>query len=227
VIYGVYDGTLTDGVGEGVVYDADAAGAPDLCVGGGVVTKPKIVVNDIGDASGNEVVKVRGKLKFPGGQPAGYLPLDALGRGAQILVEDLGAEGSPVWELSHRTEPVPAGVLDDVCTAGMLDGWTVNGLQKKYIYANDSGALGGSCAAGSARGLKLYRLLDRRDTFTQAIEFFGRTRPTTIVEPVGPLRLTVVLGADASAGQSGACASFSFDAADCKRNEAGTKLVCR
>lgn len=227
VIYGVYDGTLTDGVGEATIYDADAAGAPTVCTGGGIITKPKIVVNYIGDAAGNEVVKVRGKLKFPGGQPAGYAPLDAIGRGAQILVEDLGADGAPLFEVSHRTEPVPPGPLDDVCSAGELDGWTVNALNRKYIYTNTSGAFPGTCSAGSARGLKYFRWLDRRHTFTQAIEFFGRTRPTTIAEPVGPLRLTVVLGADQQVGDSGACASFTFDASDCKRKPAGNKLVCR
>jgi hypothetical protein len=228
VIYGVYDGTLTDGIGEGVIYDADVAGAPDLCAGGAPVAKPKIIVNYLGDAPGNEVVKVRGKLKFPTpGTPAGFDPIDAIARGAQVLVEDLGAAGSPVWELSHRTEPIPAGPLDDVCTAGQLDGWTVNFSQKKYVYGNASGALPAACAAGSARDIKLFRLLDRRLTLTQSIDFFTRTRPTTIAEPVGPLRLTVVLGADEAVGLAGACGSFSFDALDCKRNAAGTKLVCR
>ena len=89
------------------------------------------------------------------------------------------------------------------------------------------GQLGNACTSGAARGLKLHRLLDRRDTFTQAIEFVGKTRATTVAEPLGPLRLTVVPSAGQSAGQNGACATFTFDPADCKRNATSTKPVCR
>ncbi len=220
-------GTVGDGIGLGTIVDADAAGAPALCTNGGVITKPKIVVNYLGDEAGNEVVKLSGKIKFPGGQPAGFSPLGAASRGAQILIEDLGADGAPIWELSHRTAPVPGGLLDDVCSVGQLDGWTVSSSLKKYEYANASGKLANACTSGSARGLKLYRLLDRRDTFTQAIELVAKTRPTTVAEPVGPLRLTVVLGSAQAVGTNGACATFTFDPADCKRNATGTKLVCR
>ena len=219
--------SVGDDLGVGTILDADAVGASALCTNGGVIAKPKLIVNYLGDGAGNEVVKLRGKIKFPGGQPAGFSPLGAASRGAQILIEDLGADGAPIWELSHRTAPVPGGLLDDVCSTGLLDGWTVSSSVKKYEYANASGKLANACASGSARGLKLYRLLDRRDTFTQAIEFFARTRTTTVAEPVGPLRLTVVLGSAQAVGTNGACATFTFDAADCKRNATGTKLVCR
>lgn len=225
VVSGVVDGSVTKGTGEGTIFDNDAPAAPKGCIGGTTIAKPRITITGLGDQAGNERINFRGKLKFAAGSPANMTPLDALGHGAQIPIEDLGSGGAAVFDLSEATDPVPAGASAETCVPGKLDGWRVNPTSTAYVYRNASGALAPGCASDSAHGLSLVRLNDRRSQ-TQKVVFNVKSRATTIAAPVGPLRGTIILGADAADGLAGRCGSHTFDALDCALDQTGTKFLC-
>ena len=212
VINGVQTGTVTDGFGEGVIVDDDGLAQPPspVCVGGKTIAKPKIVISNLGAPSGDEKISFTGKLAFAPGQPIGFDSLDMAARGAQVLIEDLGSGAQAIVDLTYKTAAVPSGMLGHPCDASLSDGWTVNGASTVFAYKNASNELpDASCAAGSAQDLARLRLADRRAS-TGKIKLTARTRATTIATPVGPLRATIVLGADAATGFSGACGTKSF-----------------
>src|SRR5262249_53918273 len=120
-ITGVFDGTLTDGIGEGLIIDDD--GPPPVCAGGTTISRPRLVLKHLGGTVGDETFTFSGRVMFGAGQPAGMTPLDAVAHGAQIIVEDVGAGGAPIFELSHRTTPVPPGGLGSPCQPSRIDGW--------------------------------------------------------------------------------------------------------
>src|SRR5262249_34905102 len=78
------------GFGQAVILDDDGPRSP-LCVAGTQIAAPRLVISNLGDAPGNEVLSFGGKLVFPVGSPAGYAPLDSIARGAQVRIENLGA----------------------------------------------------------------------------------------------------------------------------------------
>jgi parallel beta-helix repeat protein len=209
--------------GEGVILDDDAAATP-LCVGGTTIATPMVVITGLGDAPGNEKIRFSGKLVFPAGTPAGTTPLDSIARGAQVRIEDLGS-GATLLDVTHDTTPIPAGAAAAVCTPGLTDGWTVDAAAKRYLYLNQSGAMPPSCSAGSALGLRRLLLADQRAA-NGHIRVSGRGTGT-IAPPVGDLRLTAVLGADAAAGLSGACGEVTIPALHCAAKLGGTKIVCK
>jgi len=182
-----------------------------LCDGGVAIEPAALVVRRVAPPAGDEALRFRGSLGFDAGTPAFFQPRDT---GVQLLVEDLGGGGAAIFELSHRTNPIPAG-------AGCVrrDGW------KGTRYANASGRLDPpACTAGSAHGLKSVRFKDRRAK-GHGIAFVVTTRRSNLGQPVGPFRGTIVLGASAVAGSAGDCGVLAFDAGDCTRK--GTTIACR
>jgi hypothetical protein len=67
---------------------------------------------------------------------------------------------------------------------------------------------------GSAKGLTLFKLKDRRAQ-GRGITLKAVVRGATLAAPTGPLRVTLVLGADAAAGAEGACAVVAFAEGAC------------
>jgi len=183
------------------------------------ISKARLVLSNLGGAMGNETMVFKGKIR----QPAGFTPLDAVSRGAQVLVEDLGAPGAAmIYELSRSTEPVPAGARAAVCSETKKDGWTVNFKQTRYIYTNVTGALPtASCQNGSARGLRRLELNDKRASSSRSIDFAIDVSKTNIEHPKGALRATVVLSASSS---DESCGQVDLS---CVSSAAGTTLVCR
>jgi len=141
---------------------------------------------------GGQQMTLRGTLFFAAGAPA---VLDA---GAQILVEDVGSGDAAIFELSEATRAVP-GAGDAACD--VRDLWKTSG--SKVRYRNKSGALGApGCTAGSAGGLST---IQYRPGSATDVPLTIRTRRSTIAAPVGPLRITLVLGDTAAAGDAGDC----------------------
>src|SRR5262249_1346290 len=145
IVSGVHDGSVTDGTGEGLIIDDDAPPPASPCVGGTMIAKPRFAISGLGDQPGNERLSFRGKLKFAPGMPAGMTPLDSIGHGAQVLIEDLGSGASAIFDLTQPNGPVPAGAMASVCQAGVEDGWIVNATSTGYTYKNNSGALAPGC----------------------------------------------------------------------------------
>ena len=163
-------------------------------------------------APGDETLLLKGKLFFPQGIPVAA-PLTG---GAQILLEDLGNGGAAVFELSARHEP--RSLPSPIRPATPRDGWKVK--PTRTLYRNRSTALDPpACTPGSANGLGKLQFRPRSD---HDVDFKIKTRRSTIANTVGPLRATLVLGKDASAGSAGACAVGMLSCTDL-----GSKLRCR
>lgn len=220
------DAVFADPTGEGTIVDDDGAPpALPVCTGGTTFLKPRLVISRLGGMAGDEVLTLSGRMLFAAGSPAGMTPLDATNRGAQVLVQDLGA-GSVLLDLTHQTHAIPPGAFGaSPCDPTHPDGWTASATHTSYKYLNRSGALpSAGCAPGSAAGLRQLSLRDRRAA-RGTVEVKLQRNPSAIALPVGPLRLTVVLGAGADASDAGACAVHTFTA--CGLNGSGTTLTCR
>jgi cysteine-rich repeat protein len=201
----VLTGTLTDGIGEGLIVDDDAAGGGPVCGDGTVAGGEQCDDGNLAGGDGCEAdcttsplcaggapfAKARIAVKKLGG-PAGYDPLDAIVRGAQLLIEDLGGGGTALVDLTGSSTVPP-----------------------------------GACAPGSAEGLAKLVLKDKRAK-GGGVHFAVTVKGATIAAPVvGPLRGTLILDADPAAGPAGACGVHAFPAGACKANKKGTALTCK
>lgn len=193
-----------------------------LCNGGVGITGGFIKLTRLNSPTGNEKMLIKGVLAFPANVPP---TVDPATRGAQLRVDDLGSGGSAIFNLTAQTQSIPAGAPGTMC-ANSTDGWKTNQPRTKQIYKNRSGQLPPSCAAGSANGLSLLKLKDRR-SIGGGIQFRAKAKDGTIPTPVGPLRLTLVLGGTTAESSAGECGTISFAAPNCVYNGAGTTLICR
>jgi endo-1,4-beta-D-glucanase Y len=176
-----------------------AVGAPScapetttLCTNPGRLLGAGISLKKLDRGAGEQQMAVTADLFFPIGAERNAED------GLQILVEDAGDGDAAIFELSTRTAAVPG---DGEPTCNSRDGWKVK--PTKVQYRNRSGAVDApTCTEGSANGLaKLqYRASAPRDFYLKL-----KTKRSTIASPVGPVRLTVILGDDAGAGDA-ACA---------------------
>jgi len=141
--------------------------------------------------------------------PGVSFALDPARRGLQILLEDLGSD-TPILDLTAAGTPVPPGAPGSGCDPG--DGW------RKLVYRNKSDAIDPpTCTPGSAQGLRMVQFKQLKDG---GIQFLIKGRGAAIDVASGPLRLTIVLAADASAGEAGQCASHLFASQTCKARRA-------
>jgi predicted outer membrane repeat protein len=205
----------SDGDGDGTaVCDIGAFEMPMLpppvCAGGTPVDRAALAVKRVLEPSGDEALVFRGVISSAGA-PAEFEPATT---GAQLLIEDLGNGDTAMFELSHRTTPIPGG-------AGCLpqDGW------KRLRYRNASGTIDPpACTAGSAKGLRSLRFKDRRAT-GKGIGFAAAVKRSNLAMPVGPFRGTIVLGGSVSSSLAGECGVRTFAAGDCLTR--GATIRCR
>ena len=184
------------------------------CVNGAPVSRAVVRMTHLGSPLGDQGMLVSGVLGLPADVPAGF---DPAGRGAQLLVEDLGSGQDALADMTAGSAPIPPGPPGAGC--GERDGW-VGG-----VYRNRSNALDPpACSGGSAHGLQRLRLRDKRRT-GGGIAFKAVMTDTPLASPVGPVRVTLVLGAEAAVGLAGECGTIAFPVAAC-----GTKrrtYTCR
>lgn len=164
-----------------------------------------------GGAPGDERLVIAGSIMLAAGSPP---VLDPGSSGLQLLIEDVGAHGA-LLDLTAATAPIPPGPKGTGCDA--KDGW------KKTTYDNRSDALAPpSCPPGSARGLRRIRLKDRRAR-GRGVSFSLQTQGGALPMPIGPVRLTLVLGATRAAGAGGLCGTHVFSSCTAK----GATYRCR
>src|SRR5690606_27453633 len=96
------------GATPGAGCDAGCRAVP-LCTGGATISGPRLVLRGLGTGSGRQSFTLTGKLELATGQPAGWVPLDLTTRGAQLRIEDLGANAQLVYDASQTTAPIPGG----------------------------------------------------------------------------------------------------------------------
>ena len=187
------------------------ASSTPLCSGGGALGAIKLKLGGLTGDPGRQSLNLKAALFFPAGVPvaAPYVG------GAQLLVEDLGNGSASVYELSRFTTPVPAQAAG-ACEAG--EGWDA----VRNLYRNRSGALDPpACTTGSANGLSQIRYRPRSGF---DVELQVKARNATIAAPVGPLRLTWVLGDGQAASDAGHCAVST--AVTCTSNGSGSVRRC-
>jgi hypothetical protein len=190
---------LTMIVMSGNWWAPETVGAPscsppgtDECTNPAAISDAKVALRRLDRGAGEQTMTLRGTLFFAGGVPA------ALDAGAQILVEDVGSGDAAIFELAEATDVVP-GAGDPTCD--LRDAW--KSTTSRVQYRNKSGALDApTCTPGSANGLS--KILYRSGGATD-VPFTIRTRRSTIAAPVGPVRVTLVLGDTAAAGDAGEC----------------------
>ena len=164
-----------------------------------------MVVKDAPAPTGDELLRLSGRLPWPSGTPSVFEPAT---QGMRISVRDLGRDGAVVLNL----DPVPAGIPGTGCAPE--DGWR---KPKKPSYRNTSGSLDPpTCTPGSAQGLRLVALRDKRAK-GRGVQLKLATRRANLGVPVGPLRVRVTI--------ADACAQVSFTPAMCVPK--GTALRCR
>jgi endo-1,4-beta-D-glucanase Y len=187
------------------------AGTP-LCSGGGALGNVKLKLAGLTSAPGEQRLTLKASLFFAGGIPVAAPFVN----GAQLLIEDLGNGNASIYELSRFTTPVPAQSAG-VCEAG--EGWDA----ARNRYRNRSGALDPpACTAGSANGLSQIRYKVRGPS---DLDLQVKARDAAIAAPVGPLRLTWVLGATQAASDGGQCALST--AVTCTSNGSGSGRTCQ
>jgi endo-1,4-beta-D-glucanase Y len=167
------------------------SGTP-LCTNPASITGADVQLKKVGAPAGDESLKIKASLFFPQGAPT------VLTNGAQLLLEDVGAGDAAIFDLTEATTPVPA---QSAGGCGPKDLWREKATSVQY--QNGSTALDPpACTLGSANGLSRirYRVRSTRDLEVQI-----KTKRSTIPAVVGPLRMTLVLGADAAAGDAGEC----------------------
>ena len=187
-----------------------------ICSDGAIAGGAQAKLAKLALPGGDEKILIKGALQFGPGTPA---ILDPATKGTQILVEDLGAGNAAIFELSTATTPVPGGA-----GCGPDDGWKANGAGTTFTYKNKSGALPPDCSPGSANGLSLIKVKDKRAR-GGGIAFKAKAKNATIPAVVGPLRVTLVLGATGAESAAGECGGTQFDTADCSASASGFK--CR
>lgn len=186
--------------------------ATPLCTGGGALGNVKLKLAGLTAAPGGQSVTLKASLFFPAGIPAASPYVD----GAQLRIEDLGNGNASVYELSRFTTPVPAQAAG-VCDAG--DGWDA----ARNLYRNRSGAFDPpACTAGSANGLDQIRYTPRGP---YDLDLQLKARHAIVAAPVGPLRLTWVLGATQAASDGGRCALSP--SITCASNGSGSVRKCQ
>jgi cysteine-rich repeat protein len=191
-----------------------------VCANGTAIIRPRLTITGLGLPLGNEKVAFNGQLVFPPGMPAVVSPRET---GIQLLIEDVDGGNLPVWELTHRTQPIPPWTAG-TCEVGG-DRWLFSPYDDKQTYSNRSSALDPpTCTAGSANGLQRLRVGDRR-TRTGQIGVTFTTRDSTVASAPGSLKATVVLGDSIDDGLAGACGATTV--LTCQANRTGTKLSCR
>jgi hypothetical protein len=185
-----------------------------ICSSGAIIANAQAKVAKLAAPGGDEKLLLKGELQFPAGTPAVFDPAT---KGAQVLVEDLGAGNAVLFELSANTVPIAGGA-----GCGSEDGWSANGSGTTFTYKTKTDALPPGCLAGSANGLVLIKMKDKRDS-DGVISFKVKVKDGSIGTPVGPLRVTVVLGASVAESAAGECGALPFPSEICAAKGASFK----
>lgn len=165
-----------------------------ICTNGSYLLYPQIGLSGLAKAPGQQGLKIKGQLFFPNG-----VPTSDFTAGAQVLVEDLGSGGATVYEMSSATFPIPAAATGSCDESG--DKWKLT--SSSATYTNRSGAIDPpTCTPSSANG---FRKLKLKPIDAQHVGFQLAVKHTAFSPPVGPLRATLVLGAEAADGLAGQC----------------------
>ena len=210
------DGNAIDG--DGCDVDCRAS----LCRNGATLGDVTLTIGKLGSTVGDETLTLKGTIEVP---TQSSLGTDLASVGAQIRVTALQPVPVVPLDLSVRRSPIPARGSGADCGSSK-DGW--RGSVLRADYRNASNALPPRCIAGSAGGLQRFSVSRGigRDTARLKLRVDARKLALPLAAVSGaPLRVVVVFGGDAAAGEAGNCASATLT--DCVTSRAGTRAKCR
>jgi hypothetical protein len=201
--------------------DLDLIGdACDICTGGFGMTKAQVKLGKLLAPAGDEQLQVKGNISFPG-LTLPIPPLDVINpaKGMHLQLVDLGNNSSVLFEYS-----VPGGPVPTIC--GPKDGWKTNPGLTAQKYANKTNQnQNAACAANSANGINGAQAKDKTAKLKGAA-FQVKGKNGTYASPVGPLRMTVVLGGPGEAA-GGQCGHITFGPTNCASSGGGKTFKCK
>lgn len=207
--------------------DSDGDGVGDacdslLCRSPTVVGRTAVRVRGLDRPLGQQSLSFGGEFRVPAEVGA---RLDPATDGVQIVIQDLQDAELPLFELSHRTTPISGGQRGAHCPPAS-DGWRVteSGNKERHYYRNRSGAVGPSCAPGSANGLRSIRISKTPIGSEVLIQFRVRISRIHVGQVQGPLRGTLVFGVDDRATEI-TCAASLLESNRCSSQ--GGAVGCR
>lgn len=192
------------------------------CPGGLPLREARLDATNTGVLHGTTLVRFTGTLDLPILPAVPFAPQES---GVQLVIEDLGRPSGSrvVVDLTTPNSSIPGGGRGSGCDP--RDGWASSGRGRVQTYLNRSGSVDDPlCTTGSARGLRMLRLRDRRPS-GRGVEFNGRLQAPRW-EVVGPLRGTLILGTNADAGATGACGVARFTSDECSRRSERNESRC-
>lgn len=205
----------------------DACDRDPICAGGMAIRFAKLVISGLSDGPGRQRVRLGARIHVDDSES---LPqaLDLNARGFQLLIQDLGRARGLIVDLRRLNHPIPGGEIGPVCDAERLDGWRVSSRRDSYSYRNRSGSLpSAACSAGSAQHLRYVRIHDHRERSQPSVKVRASIADATIEAPVGPVLVSMILGADAGAGTGGHCTTHVFGIHECDGPNASGRVTCR
>lgn len=196
--------------------------AVEACAGGRPAPAARLAARNSGVQRDRTLIHFTATFELPA-FPA--IPFDPRQTGVQLVIEDLGQAGDErrVADLAAPGSIVPAGGRGSGCDR--RDGWATSRRGRVHTYLNRGGSIDPPmCTPGSAGGLRMLRLRDRREAGS-GIEITARVlAPRRAI--VGPLRAVVTLGKDADAGGSGGCTVARFTPEQCVSDAKHDELRC-
>jgi len=193
-----------------------------ICESGVRLDAANLSLKQLTKTPGQQALTFSGTFRLT---PEAAAAFDPARDGVQIRIDDVENAGATVFALTvDEGSPVPP----DGRGCGTRDGWRSRG--GSHAYKNRSGALDApACTPGSANGLTQIAFRARRSD-PGLVRVKVKTRRTTLAATAagGPLRATIVFGAERDAGATGACAStHAFAALPCTERSRGAALRCR
>jgi hypothetical protein len=185
---------------------------PPVCPAASPITDASLTFSRIGAPSGDEGLVVRGTVLVP----HAFVSSPSL-VGAQLLIEDMGAGSARIVDVTHLTQPVPT-VAQEACEA-RGEGWR-GSTYRSIVRPGDAP----ECVLGTADRFVAKLRLPRVPGAGLAFDF--RLSGAAIPPPVGPVRLTVVLGNDADAFAAATCGGPQPTIA-CTLSSNGRTIRCR
>jgi hypothetical protein len=161
---------------------------PPPCPAALPIANASLVFGKLGGTPADETLVGRGAIQLPANPPASTSVI-----GAQLLIEDLGAGSARIVDVTHLTRPIPS-LSEETCFA-KGEGWRRE-TYKSIVRPGDPA----ECTLGTAK-----RFTAKFKRVANEVEFTFRIKRASIQTPVGPLRLTVVLGSSAGSFAAATC----------------------
>jgi hypothetical protein len=197
---------------RGAACDVGAVESVTTCEDGRQMENAQLVITGLGEGPGRQKIAFSARVPV---FPEYDLPSPSV-RGAQIVLDDLGA-GATLYERSQFVgNPLPGGgIIPFSCHA-----W--RGKNTKFTYRE----ITHDCPFPATNGrVRQVRIDDRRSQSPSEIVVKYKVSEATVSLPVGAIRSAFTFGSRAILSALGKCGEHTFLPSECQVS--GSKLKCR